>query len=88
MRRAARTDATQAAIVAALRKIGCEVQDLSRMGNGVPDLMAKLRFRIMWLEVKSPGGKLTPHQVDWHLRWSPHVAVVTTPEEAIEVMIR
>ena len=88
MRRAAKVDANHKQIVAALRKIGCEVQDLSRMGNGVPDLMAKLRFRIMWLEVKSPGGRLTPHQVKWHLRWSPHVAIVETPEQAIEVMTR
>ena len=81
-------DARHGEIVAALRKIGCEVQDLSRVGGGVPDLICKLRFRIMLLEVKSPGGKLTPHQVEWHLRWSPHVAVVQSPEEAIEVMTR
>ena len=88
MRRAAKVDSTQARIVAALRKIGCEVEVLSGVGKGVPDLMAKLRFRIMWLEVKSPGGRLTPHQVKWHLRWSPHVAIVETPEQAIEVMTR
>ena len=88
MRRAARTDATQAAIVAALRKIGCEVQDLSGVGKGVADLVAKLRFRVVFFECKTKGGKLTPHQVEWHRRWAPHVCVVQTPEEAIREMTK
>ena len=37
MRRAARTDANQAAIVDALRSVGCSVVSLSAVGKGVPD---------------------------------------------------
>lgn len=43
MRRAARTDANQTAIVEALRKCGASVQSLAAVGKGVPDLLVGLR---------------------------------------------
>ena len=42
MRRAARTDAPHKAIVSALRKVGCQVLDLSRVGRGCPDLLVRV----------------------------------------------
>ena len=39
MRRAARTDANQAEIVAALRGVGASVQPLHAVGQGCPDLL-------------------------------------------------
>jgi hypothetical protein len=42
MRRRARTDDNQAAIVAALRQLGCEVADLSGVGDGLPDLLVQV----------------------------------------------
>jgi len=38
MRRAARTDSNQAAIVAAFRDLGCSVFTLHTVGRGFPDL--------------------------------------------------
>lgn len=95
MRRAAKVDATQAAIVDALRAAGCKVLSLAACGKGVPDLLAFRPGRypvniafgyypLTLLEVKNPAGRgtsLTPDQVKFHESWP--VTVVTTPEEAL-----
>lgn len=97
MRRAARTDHTQAAVVQALRAAGCKVLSLAGVGNGVADLLVKTPQRmeanaLRWsdlflLEVKNPAGRgtsLTPDQVKFHAEWP--VTVVTTPEEALRAV--
>jgi len=52
MRRAARIDANQPAIIAALRSIGATVQPLHAVGGGCPDLLVGLRGRNILMEVK------------------------------------
>lgn len=52
---------------------------------GFPDLIAIWNHGVCFLEVKRPGGKLSPHQVIMHVRlnelgYTP--AVVTSPGEA------
>lgn len=91
MRRAAKVDASQAAIVAALRDAGASVQSLAAVGDGCPDLLVGHAGRTVLLEVKEPHvkGKLRPSQVDWHLAWMPYggpLFVVETPEQALRVM--
>lgn len=95
MRRAAKIDHTQTAIVDALRAAGCKVLSLAACGKGVPDLLAFRPGRdpvniafgyypLTLLEVKNPAGRgtsLTPDQVKFHAEWP--VTVVTTPEEAL-----
>jgi Holliday junction resolvase len=54
VRRAAKQDGNQAAIVAALRVRGVIVVDLSRLGFGVPDLLCGCHGRTALLEVKLP----------------------------------
>ena len=88
MRRAAKVDMNHAAIVKALRKIGCLVWDTSRMGGGFPDAIACLGYRVKMLEFKTPGGKLTPQQEKFHGQWRKHACVVETPEQAIAEMTR
>lgn len=88
MRRAARVDANQPAIVKALRAIGCSLSDTSGVGGGFPDLAVGFRKRTVLLEVKDgskpPSAReLTPDQVLWHISWRGQVAVVTSIEEAI-----
>lgn len=64
MRKRPRTDFNQAAIVAALRAIGCEVFITSAVGGGVPDLFVYgLREGYRAIEVKTDKGKLTADQV-------------------------
>lgn len=87
MRRAAKVDANHAEIVKALRKIGCKVTSLAAVGSGVPDLLCwhpMAGRRMVLLEIKGPGGKLTPDQTKWHSEWAGAlVFVVRTLEEAI-----
>ena len=93
MRRAAKTDANQAEIVAALRAIGATVQPLHSVGGGCPDLAVGWRGMTSLLEIKDgakppSARKLTPDQVKWHAEWAGHVAVVETVEQAIEAVTR
>ena len=84
MRRAARVDVTQEAIVDALLAVGCKVQTLAPLGMGVPDLLVRTPLGSLWLmEVKSPGGELTPAQKKWHKWWGGGIGVVETPEDAL-----
>lgn len=96
MRRAAKIDHTQTAIVDALRAHGCKVLSLAACGKGVPDLLVRrtgtFQGYSVWdglslLEVKNPKGKgtsLTPDQVRFHADWP--VTVVTNADEALEAV--
>ena len=96
MRRAAKVDLGQAAIVEALRGIGCTVQSLAAVGSGCPDLAVGFRGRNFFLEVKAPpgprGGKsrsgqaLGGAQTRWALAWRGQSAVVTCAAHAIVVV--
>lgn len=92
MRRAARVDANQSAIVAALRKCGCRVESLAAVGNGIPDLLVMRGFRLFLLEIKDgskvpSARKLTPDQVKWHAEWAgAPLAVVETVEQALAAL--
>lgn len=69
MRRAAKVDTNHSEIAGAFRKCGVRVLDLSRMGQGVPDLLVLLRKGMRFAEVKSAKGKLTPQQVEFTQHW-------------------
>lgn len=94
MRRAAKTDATQAAIVRALKAAGCTVLSTAALGHGAPDLIVGYRGRDRFLEVKNPPGpqggvsENGQHRSEiqrmWALGWrGAPVVVVTTPLEAL-----
>ena len=87
MRRAARTDANQEAIVKALRSVGASVQSLAALGAGTPDLVVGLRGVNYLLEVKiDEKAKLTPAQVEWHARWKGKAARVWTVDMALRAV--
>lgn len=77
-------DLSQAAIVAALRKAGCQVQTLAAIGQGVPDLLAGRASRLWLIECKTGRGDLTPAQRKWHALWPVHIC--RTPEEALRAV--
>ena len=90
--RAAKVDANQPAIVAALRKAGAFVQPLHRVGDGCPDLLVAYASQTAMVEVKD-GSKppserrLTPDQQRWHAGWIGGIlAVVTDVEGALRVL--
>lgn len=91
MLRAARVDANQAAIVKALRAVGCSVQPLHRVGQGCPDLLVGKGRRNWTIEVKDGSRpyyerELTPDQIEWHTNWRGQVAVVNSVEEALALV--
>lgn len=88
MRRAAKVDDNQSAIVGAFRSLGASVQPLHTMGDGVPDLLIGLCHRNFLVEVKDgakvkSARKLTADQVEWHAAWRGQVAIVESVDEAI-----
>jgi len=88
MRRAARVDANQREIVAALRAVGVSVQPLHTVGKGCPDLLCGVRGTNLLLEIKDgnkppSARKLTPDEAAWHESWRGQVAIVESVDEAI-----
>ena len=88
MRRAAKVDANQREVVAALRGAGATVQLLHAVGEGCPDLLVGHLGVNYLLEVKDgqkppSAQKLTPQQEIWHRDWRGHRVVVNSPEAAL-----
>ena len=88
MRRAAKVDANQADIVAALRMAGATVQPLHAVGKGCPDLLVGYQRDNYLLEVKDgskvpSAQKLTEDQVEWHELWRGQAAVVNDVKSAL-----
>ena len=91
MRRRAAVDANQAEIVAALRRVGASVCDLSALGAGCPDVLVGYRGVNYAVEIKDGGKfksqrKLTPAQVAWHRDWRGQVCIVETVDEALRAI--
>ena len=91
MRRAARVDANQDAVVSALRAAGASVQSLAAVGKGVPDLLVAIRGVNLLMEVKDgakpPSARLlTEDQLKWHGAWNGPVSIVDGPESALRAI--
>lgn len=80
-------DLNQKEIVRALQLIGCDVELI-----GTPvDLLVGYRAHNFLIECKRPGmenRRDQEHQREWMKKWRGQVRVVTTPEEAIELVTR
>ncbi len=91
MRRAHAVDENQAGLVRALRQLGCSVQSLAGVGNGVPDLAVGWKQRNYLFEVKDGSKipsqrKLTPLEVEWHRDWRGEVHTVWCLEDALKIL--
>lgn len=84
MRRAAKRDTNERLIVDALTSVGASVQPLS--DKGVPDLLVGWRGQNFLMEVKTPRGKLTDDQIDWHDSWRGEVHVVRSVDDALKIL--
>ena len=85
MRRAARKDGNQAAIVKGLRAAGASVEVLNVKGGA--DLLIGYKNLNYLAEVKDPSKPkadqcLTPDQVKWHAEWKGPEALGYTVAEA------
>jgi hypothetical protein len=81
MRRAAKKDANHNLIADHLRKLGWSVLDLSRLGGGCPDILVGRPSFAALVEIKSPGGKLTPEQLEVRKKWDGPYFVATDPAQ-------
>jgi hypothetical protein len=98
VRRAAKVDANQDAIVTALEAAGASVQSLAPIGRGCPDLLVagprkayfngKADVAMFLMEIKNPKGKdeVNDKQTKWHIAWNAPVYVVRSPDEALRVI--
>jgi hypothetical protein len=86
MRRAARVDANQDQIVAALRAAGASVQSLAQIGQGCPDILVALRGAMWLMELKTGKAEPNDKQAKWHIEWCAPVHVVRTPDEALRAV--
>jgi len=93
MRHAARIDANQDQIVAALRAMGATVRIVTQ-GNGLPDLLVGFRGMTILMEVKDgqkvpSARKLTPAEQKFFDEWRGGiVAIVNSVDEAIDLLKR
>jgi hypothetical protein len=85
-------DASQDAIVEALKTAGATVEDLSRAGKGgLPDLLVGFRKKNYMIECKPATGsakqlRLRDTQEKWHGEWQGQVAIAHTPEDALRII--
>lgn len=90
--KAAKVDANQKDIVAALRKCGAKVYVASSFGKGFPDLVVGYQGRFVLLEVKDgskppSAQKLTKDQEKFHTEWTGlPLFVVNSIHEAFRVV--
>ena len=78
-----RRDLTEAAIVAALLKAGCDVRYAEKQPY---DLLVGRARQTYLLEIKSALGKLTSSQVEFLKDWRGHYAVVKTAQQALNAV--
>src|SRR3990170_2256778 len=83
-RYARRKDNTQAGVEKALQTVGWKIFDFSRVGWGIPDLIARRAGYKLWIEVKSPGEGLTRSELRFHAICPGDVIVATNGAEAVE----
>lgn len=91
VRRRARIDANQPAIVKALRLAGATVLHLHSVGQGCPDLCVGWKRRNFLLEIKDPTKplnqrRLSEDEMAVHMAWQGQVAVVESAEEALALI--
>lgn len=86
--RAKKTDTVQGKIVQGLRDLGFHVEIISHVGHGWPDIVVPHGGFNWFFEIKSPKGRLTPAQKEFHSTWSPlgQIDVIRSVEDAIEIM--
>jgi hypothetical protein len=80
-----RKDANHAEITRVLEQIGCAVADLSRVGEGCPDLLVSRDGEQVLAEIKTERGKPTKPQLNFFGRWQGEIRTVRNVDDAIEL---
>lgn len=91
MRRMARTDANQKAIVEGLRAVGASVAITSQLGTGFPDIVVGYRGRNYLIEIKDGDKppsqrKLTSDEVEFENKWRGQYAIAESLADALVII--
>jgi hypothetical protein len=86
MRLKARVDKNQSDIVFALRRAGAKVLLLHQKGEGCPDLLVGFRGKLLLMEVKSKGGRLTVDELYFYDNWMEYMVVVYSVDDALRAI--
>ena len=91
MRRNAKIDSNQPAIVEALRGVGASVAHTHMIGQGFPDIVVGFRGVNYLMEIKdgslAPSRRqLTEDEKDWHNAWHGAVVIVESVEDAYKAI--
>jgi len=82
-----RSDTNQAAIVAELRALGYRVADTHALGQGAPDILVGATCNsqpaLLWVEIKTQRGKLTPDECRFHEEWKGLPVIVARSAEDV-----
>ncbi len=81
-----RKDANQNDIVEELEAAYCSVEDLHKVGGGVPDILVGHNIRNFLFEIKVEGEYLRPNQEKWHDIWRGQAITIWTAHEALVYM--
>ena len=80
-------DANQSKLVQALEQIpGLDVVDLGAVGDDVPDILIGYMHRNFLVEIKTPTGRLSPGQKEWHINWPGQNAICRTLDDILKVI--
>ena len=87
MRWANRRDGNHVEIVKDLAKLGFEVVDTSRVGDGFPDLIVGYKGKTGLVEIKIKGQGLGKEQAEFHSRWTGGIIILARcAEDVMEAM--
>jgi hypothetical protein len=91
MRYKGRIDRNQHDIVLALRDIGADVAITSNLGNGFADLLVQYNEigygkKLLLMEIKSKGGRLTEDERYFYDRFHECMVVVYSVEDALKAI--
>lgn len=86
--RARKVDANHGEIIKALRKVGCTVLDMSRLGDGAPDIAIGYGGLTCLAEIKDgskPPSKrrLSSDEQEWHDAWTGGCRLILSLEDAL-----
>ena len=85
MRHAARTDANQAEVIKALKRVGVSVEYIKLPFDLV--IFNPRRQETAFVEVKTEDGRLTKAQDDFISRWPGRIYVVRSADDAIRQVL-
>lgn len=93
MRRAARIDDNQNAIVECFRALGASVAVTSSLGGGFVDIVVGAHGKNCLVEIKDgdkpPSARtLTKHEQKFHEEWQGMVAVVESESDCYQLMVK